>query len=177
MARGRDVDMPEPEKPPAGSSNGSSEIGLYATPADAQKAVAAAYDYWSGNLTTSSLQMNYALIGANWIIFGSVNGILASFWAKWSMLLVLVALVVNVLGSWILSGRLRSRSFYAESDYERWNREFEDAKGKQTPWPFTATIDGIGKWMRWVKAALTIASGVFLIIGALLKPVMITTGH
>jgi len=70
------------------SSETPAEIGLYKTPADAQKAVSGAYDYWRGNLTTSSLQMNYALIGANWIIFGSVNGILGSLWAKWSMLLV-----------------------------------------------------------------------------------------
>jgi len=60
------------------SSETAPKIGLFESPADAQKSVSGAYDYWSGNLTASSLQMNYALIGANWIIFGSVNGILGS---------------------------------------------------------------------------------------------------
>lgn len=170
--------MSDTPKPPATESpDNMPEIGLYKAPADAQKAVAGAYDYWSGNLTTSSLQMNYALIAANWIIFGSVNGMLASIWSKWSMLLVLIALVVNVLGSWILSGMLRSRTFYAESDYQRWMTEFDNARGKQTSWPFTTGIDGVGKWMRRIKATLTIASGICLIIGALIEPVIISVGH
>jgi hypothetical protein len=144
-------------------------VGLYKDPKEASAAVSSSYDYWSGNLTTSSLQMNYALIGANWIIFGSVNGILGSFCAKWSMLLVLLALVVNVVGSWILSEVLRKRIFYAEENYPRWGKEFEVARGKKDPWPFTNAIDNIGRWMRWIKATLIIASGIFLIVGAILK--------
>jgi hypothetical protein len=154
------------------SSEALPDIGLFKAPAEAAKAVSTSYDYWSGNLTTSSLQMNYALIGANWIIFGSVNGILGSPWAKWSMLFVLFALVVNVLGSWILSEVLRNRIDYGEENYPRWSAEFEEARGKKSPWPFTSAIDNIGRGMRWVKASLTLASGMCLIVGALLKPVV-----
>ena len=96
-----------------------------------------------------------------------MNGIEGSPWAKWSMLLVLVALVINVLGSWILSEVLRRRIDYAEEDYPRWDREFDAAKAKKVPWPFTKPIDKIGRGMRWIKAGLTIASGVCLIVGAL----------
>jgi hypothetical protein len=154
------------------NSGDSPNVGLYKDPKEASAAVSGSYDYWSGNLTTSSLQMNYALIGSNWIIFGSVNGILGSPWAKLSMVLVLVALVVNVLGSWILSEVLRRRIFYAEEDYPRWEAEFKVARGKKDPWPFTNAIGNIGRWMRWIKATLTIASGVCLIVGALMKPVI-----
>jgi len=83
------------------------------------------------------------------------------------MLLVLIALVVNVIGSWVLSELLRKRAFYAESDYPRWAREFNHAYGIITSWPFTDSIDGIGRWMRWIKASITIASGICLIVGAL----------
>lgn len=147
------------------------EVGLFASAGDALRAVSDSYDYWSGNLTTSSLQMNYALIGANWIIFGSVNGILSNKWSKWSMILVFLALLTNVIGSLVLTALLRSRILEAEGDNPKWQQEFAAAQGKATHWPFTPSIDNTGTIMRSVKAGLTIASGICLIVGALIGPI------
>jgi hypothetical protein len=61
---------------------------------------------------------------------------------------------------------------YAEGDYPRWDEQYKQAYGKKVSWPFTKKIDNIGRWMRWMKAGLTIASGVCLIVGALMKPVV-----
>jgi len=161
--------MADPAKGTDTSSGSPADTALYDSPADATKSVNSSYDYWSGNLTTSSLQMNYALIGANWAVFGSTSGILGNCWAKWSMLLVIIALGLNALGSMALTKLLRSRIEYAESDYNRWAVQFKDNYGKKSTWPFTDSIDGIGSGMRWLKASLTLASGILLIIGAILK--------
>lgn len=152
-----------------GSSGTDQQEGLYKTPEDAKESVSKAYDDWSGNLSTTSLQMCYALIAANWTIFGSVNGILRSDWAKWSILMVLVALASSVIGSGILSELLRRRVNYAEADYPRWDSEFRAAYGKEDPWPYTELIDSIGASLRWIKAGLTLISGLLLVIGALRK--------
>ncbi len=111
--------------------------------------------------------MCYALIGANWAIFTSINGILASFWAKWSIVLVLLALTVGVLGSWVLSELMRSQISRAESNYGGWAKEFAEAKGTSDPWPFSEGMEITGKLMRWTRSTFVLASGIFLIIGAL----------
>jgi hypothetical protein len=79
------------------------KTGLYAASEEALQKVSGEFEYWTGKLTETSLQMCYALIGANWVVFGSVNGILHSGWAKWSLVMVLLALASNVVGAWILS--------------------------------------------------------------------------
>ena len=50
---------------------------------EALKKVTSEFEYWSGKLTETSMQMCYALIGANWVVFGWLNGILNNVWAKW----------------------------------------------------------------------------------------------
>jgi hypothetical protein len=146
-----------------------SDTALYASPAEALKKVGSEYEYWSGKLTETSLQMCYALIAANWVVFGSMNGILNSPWAKLSLLMVILALASNIVGAWLLSSALRKRVDYGEADNARWVEEFGKYVGVDSQWPFTETIDGIGRWMRGIKAGFTLASGVLLILGALLK--------
>lgn len=62
-----------------------SDAALYASPAEALKKVSTEYEYWSGKLTETSLQMCYALIAANWVVFGSMNGSLSNIWTKLSL--------------------------------------------------------------------------------------------
>ena len=46
--------------------NRQSDVGLYGSSNDALKKVCSEYEYWSGRLTETSLQMCCALIAANW---------------------------------------------------------------------------------------------------------------
>jgi hypothetical protein len=154
---------PQPPPPPPAAP------GLYKTPEEALIKVSSEFEYWTGKLTETSLQMCYALIGANWVIFGSVNGILGSRWAKASIVLVLLALASNVIGAWFLSGMLRTRIGYGEGHTKEWANEFRDAAGKNVAWPFTDAIETTGRWMRWIKAGFTLVSGFCLIAGALMK--------
>jgi hypothetical protein len=146
-----------------------SDTKLFSTPADALKKVSSEYEYWSGRLTETSLQMCYALIAANWVVFGSVNGILANVWAKASLLMVLLALAANIVGAWLLSEKLRERVEYGEEDGPRWQREFDEFTSTSCPWPFTGLIEKIGRRMRMIKAGFTLVAGALLMIGAILK--------
>lgn len=59
-------------------SDKKNETTLYKDPAQALQTVSSEYAYWSGKLTETSSQLSYALIAANWVVFGSLNGILHS---------------------------------------------------------------------------------------------------
>jgi len=56
--------------------------GTYKSSTDALKETKTAFDYWSGQVTATSLQMCYGLIAANWVVFGSVGNILHSGYAS-----------------------------------------------------------------------------------------------
>jgi hypothetical protein len=55
------------------SAAGQDSTGIYESSTDALKEIDDAFDYWSGQITATSVQMCYALIGANWVVFGSVE--------------------------------------------------------------------------------------------------------
>jgi hypothetical protein len=63
---------------------------LYQNPNDALKAVREDYLYWTGKLTDTSWQLSYAIIAANWAVFGSVDKLLGNLWSKLSVSLVIV---------------------------------------------------------------------------------------
>jgi hypothetical protein len=142
----------------------STSEDLYASPSEALKAVRDEYLYWTGKLTDTSLQLSYALIAANWAAFGSVNGILASFWSKLSVALVIIALGVSVAGAKWVGESLRAQIEYAEADGSRWEAEFKVNAGTRSPWPFTRAIDSLGRWMREAKIWLPLIAGLSFII-------------
>jgi hypothetical protein len=142
---------------------------LYANAQDALKKVVEEFSYWSGRLTETSLQMCYALIGANWVVFHSVNGILYSGWAKASLFMVLLALGTNVIGAWVLSESLKKRVDYAEEDADRWKDEFEATKGQRVAWPFTDSQEQLGIKTRRIKGAFTLGGAVCFIIGTIVQ--------
>ncbi len=152
--------------PPDRSSNAAN---LYASPGEALRKVAIEYEYCSGKLTETSLQMCYALIGANWAVFSSLNGVLQNSWAKWSLFMVIGALASNIVGAWFLSEFLKQRVAYGENDSSRWEREYQTARHSAGSWPFTDWIDFTGRLMRIIKATCTLIAGFLFIIGAVLK--------
>ena len=143
--------------------------GVHETPQKAIEKVGSEFEYWSGKLTETSLQMCYALIGANWVVYGSVGQILQSQWAKLSLLMVILTLAINVIGAWYLSESLRRRFEWAEGHSPEWEKEFQGAVGKRDPFPFTDAHETAGFWLRQVKGFLPLVGGVFLVVGAILK--------
>src|SRR5215467_8181366 len=150
---------------PATASSELSKKGVHETPQKALDAVGSEFNYWTGKLTEHSLQMCYALIGANWVVYGSVGQILRSQWAKMSLLIVILTLAINVIGAWYLSESLRKRFEWAESHTPAWEKEFQAAVGARVAFPFTDAHEKAGFWLRQVKGLFPLISGAFLIIG------------
>jgi hypothetical protein len=159
-----------PGNEPSKKADATEDDRLYKSPGEALKKVTSEYEYWSGKLTETSLQMCYALIGANWVVFGSLNGILNNAWAKMSMLMVILALGANIVGAWLLSESLRKRVEYGEGHKEIWKKEYDEYLGaEKSAWPFTDGIQDTGRTMRIIKGVFTLLAGALLIVGAILK--------
>lgn len=126
---------PGPGAPEAPIAVKTTTSALYATPADALKAVRDDYLYWTGRVTDTSLQLSFGVIAANWAAFGSTDSILSNFWAKSSLTAALTSLAVSLVVA-AVTGTLHSqRVDYAESNLERWGAQYEATKNKRDPWP------------------------------------------
>jgi hypothetical protein len=141
--------------------------GTYKSSTDALKEIRTAFDYWSGQVTATSLQMCYGLIAANWVVFGSVGNILHSGYAVASLFLVMLALTFNMVSAYGLAEYMRGRFGYAVFDPKRWEAEFQQEKIKPTTWPYSNWTQGASIATRAIKIILPLASGVCLIIGAI----------
>jgi hypothetical protein len=149
-------------------ATGKAGAGIYESSTDALKEISVAFDYWSGQITATSLQMCYALIGANWVVFGSVGNILQSRYAIVSLLLVLLALTFNMVSAYGLAEYMRGRFGYAVSDPKRWEAEFQHEKIESTTWPYSKWTEEASIATRAIKVILPLASGVCLIVGAVI---------
>jgi hypothetical protein len=156
----------QPQAPvPVKTSTGN----LYESPTEALKAVRDDYLYWTGRLTDTSLQLSFAVIAANWAAFGSVDAILTSSWAKLSIVLVVLSLGMSVVVAHWMGTLHFKRIVYAESDSDRWKQEYSVAAGKRDPWPFTSTIEQLGRVQRRFKTWLPVGAGISFLIGLLFR--------
>lgn len=155
-----------PEKPLLQAPTGRTGA-LYGSASEGLKSVQDDYLYWTGKLTDSSFQLSFAVIAANWAVFGSVQGILNNLWAKGSLFLVLVSLALGLLGAKLMGELHRKRVEYAEQDLQRWNEEYAAALVRRSPWPFTKAIERLGRSMRELKAWLPLAAGIAFLVALL----------
>lgn len=137
---------------------------LYSSSTDGLKAVREDFLYWTGKLTESSFELSLALIAANWAVFGSVQRILNSVWAKSSLFLVILSLALNLVGARWMSELHGSRIEYAAENPTRWEKECAAAFGKVAPWPFTKTIERVGFVMRATKTWLPLIAGSLFLV-------------
>lgn len=162
-------DPPQTAGPHAPVATISTTESLYKSVHEALQAVCDDYLYWTGKLTDTSLQLAYAIIAANWAVFGSVDKILKNPWSKLSVALVVIGLGLSVAGAKWMGELHRSRIDYAETDAVRWNAEFQETASKRDPWPFTGAIESLGRAMREARTWLPLAAGRLFLI-ALLCP-------
>ena len=141
--------------------------GIHQSPTAALKDVCGAFNDWSRNLTDTSLQLCFGLVAANWLVFGSVKGILHNEWALASLFLVLLALACNLFGSYLMSEWFRTRVEYAERNDATWLLEYRKYAGTRHPWPYTKNIENATKALRLFKMSLPILGGICLVVAAL----------
>lgn len=127
------------------------------------------FDRWTISLTERATELSYALIAANWAVFGSVDKIINSPWSKLSLISVVVLQAANLVLTRVIAGALRSQYAHAEADPSRWQEEFERAKTGCSAWPSTNQIDGSAALLRELKTWLPLAGGVFFCV-ALFRP-------
>lgn len=153
---------------PATPSNSPEPISHgYANPAEGLQAVGRWFDAWSRALSDRSVQLAYALVAANWAIFGSRDEIMNSSLAKLSISFALLFLALNLVISRVLVERLRSRFVFAESHPRKWEEEFMNSIGESTPWPSTRAIDRLARTLREVRTWVPLTSGLFFLIAVL----------
>jgi hypothetical protein len=142
---------------------------LYESPGEALKAVREDYLYWTEKLTDTSLQLSFAVIAANWAVFGSVDKLLSNFWSRLSLGLVISALLLTVFSAKWMGELHRRQVDHAESDLAQWDAEFKANAGKRVPWPFTIAIERLGRVMREMKAWLPLLAGMAFLIALLYR--------
>jgi hypothetical protein len=143
--------------------------GTYSSSQGALEELEEAFNYWSGQVSATSLQLCYALIAAIWLIFGSVKGILGSSCATLALFAVLLALATNLISSYAFAEFSRCRFGYAEKDRRRWETEFQAERNKASKWPYTPASERASIILRGVKTFLPLFGGVLLIVAAIRK--------
>jgi len=150
-----------------GPDGQSAQRRLYSSAGDGLKRVQEDFLYWTGRLTDSSSQLSFALIAGNWAAFGSLQKILGNPWAKVSLGIVIGTLALTLLGAYLM-GQLHCWQIeYAGKNPAKWEEEYNRSYGRDNPWPFTRTIERIGRGMRELKTWLPLVSGVCFLIALL----------
>jgi hypothetical protein len=114
-----------------------SNIRRFKDASEATKEINDQFNDWSSGLSSHSLQAIYAIIAANWAVHRNASDILNNGAAKWSLIIGIGFLGLNILlDSW-LTWRLSKRNRYISKNLNRWEYEFGKAKNIVGDWPFT----------------------------------------
>jgi len=125
------------------------------------------FNDWSSLLTDHSLHACYAIIAAIWAVHSDVNAILNNPWAKWSLVMVLSFLGLNIIIEFVQSRLHFNRYYYAEENQERWEQEYKrynTNQGGRSPWPYTKAIENVGIISRCLKVIVPVIAASLLII-------------
>ena len=133
----------------------------YKQAGDATKELQDAFNDWCSILTSHSVQAGYAIIGANWVVHKETTKILGNCWSKWSIILVVAFLGINLAATYTMTVLHKRRLDHAEEDLNRWSQEFQEVKKY---WPYTECITDLGSKVRLLKCALPFIAAVFFIV-------------
>lgn len=139
----------------------------YKSPADGLKKIQKDYEYWTGTLTRRSFELSIAIIAANWAAFGTVDRVLSNTWAKCSISVLIVNLVVSLLGALALSEMLHCRWDKAQAAPEAWQKGWQEAANTNKPWPYTRFFQCVARFLQWCKVLLPMFGGVLFLLGLL----------
>ncbi|MEK7996138.1 MAG: hypothetical protein AAB403_20255 [Planctomycetota bacterium] len=132
---------------------------LYSTPAQAMTALDVAYKSWTRRLTETSLQLSYAVLAANWAVFGSVDNIVQNAFARWSVALVVITLASNVAVAGWLGRTHKALIDSAQAKPAEWAERFRETAKAKNAFPFTEEIEKTAGALRVAKVWLPLAAG------------------
>jgi len=122
------------------------------------------YQYWTGKVSDTSPQLCYAIIAANWAVYGSLQKILGNGWSKASVFVAILSLGVNLVGSKHMGDLHFKQAAYAEEDLGRWEAEYKQAKTHNDTWPYTTDIENLGRFYRELRTWLPVVGGALFLV-------------
>ncbi len=140
----------------------SADARRFAKAGDGTKDLVEGYNAWTSGLAKHALQVGFALIGANWALYGTQAGILSNGWATSSLFVAIGYLVLQLVLMQLMCILHKRRHDYAEHDRDRWANEYDAAANKKSDWPFTKGIIRLGKLMTWLNVCVPVLSGALL---------------
>lgn len=153
---------PEEEIEGEGAPNSSPDrlaMRRFESSGEASKEVFDNFKNWTSALTARSIQASFAIIAANWAVYGSQQAILANALSKWSLTITLVFLGLNVTATWWMTLLYRRRINFSQADKDRWERQYTQVANRQDPWPYTKLIERLGECMGVAKAFVPLVAG------------------
>jgi hypothetical protein len=140
-----------------------SNIRRFKDASEATKEINDQFNDWSSGLSSHSLQAIYAIIAANWAVHRNAADILNNGAAKWSLIIGIGFLGLNILlGSW-LTWRLSKRNRYISENLNRWESEFGKAENIVGDWPFTTFMKKLSTALHILRfAAPSTSAGLFI---------------
>jgi len=118
---------------------------------------------WSSILTQKSLEAEYAIIGANWVVHGAK--LTEHTFALVSVAIAILHVGVYLLMAWFIYWLLDRQVDYALKDPARWEVEYERRKDPESNWPFTYAIDRTGEIHNDLKMLFPISAAVCFMMG------------
>lgn len=155
-----------PELPNTPTPVGQTTPRGYADAWLALKDVEESYIDWTKRLSETSFQLSLAIIGANWAAFGTVDKIMNNVWAKLSLIVVIVHLAINLIGTKWIGETLGQRLDYARADPQRWRKEYGESV---EPWPFTAKSEKPARLLRELRMWFPLIAGALFLVALLIS--------
>jgi len=137
------------------------------SPQAGKKALREDFNYWTGHITQSSVQLSFGVIAANWAAFQSVSGVLVNGWAKFSLFAALLSLAANLLGPRYLAKQLSQQFDYAQANPAKWADEYAAARAKDSQWPYTEQIHRTSWLLREARVWLPVVAGGLFVVAVI----------
>jgi len=137
----------------------------FAKPADGAKDVISYKDAWSTALGSRSVEACYAIIAVAWAVFGSAGKLSENTFALTAITIALVHIGLSLgVVLWVVE-LLSCRFSFSQKNPDKWKELWGDSANDDSPWPYTKTINRIGRVFQWAKFVLPSTAAAFLIFG------------
>jgi hypothetical protein len=143
---------------------GSLNFRRFNSPGDGAKELQEGFNAWCSILTKHSIEATLAIIAANWAVYGNTEVILDNIWSKWSLIVAVTFLGLNLVGTGWMTFLYNKHRRYADENKIRWKNLYEEADNKTTPWPYTHLIQAVGSISRFLKVIMPFMATTFFIV-------------
>ncbi len=139
---------------------------VYKSPAEGLRALQADYLRWTSRITDISFQCCLALIAANWALHSGKGELLKNAWATWSVSLALGAVLLSLLGAFVLATGTYNAFYEASKDPGNWRSRWDPSERIPSEWPYTSGLIKTALFFTHLKVWVPIISGACFVFGA-----------